>query len=274
MPSDAMPEFLEPAHGGELPDTAGRTPWLGRDTALRRFLRAETGSGAALFAAAVIALIWANSNNASYQVVWTTRLSVQLGHWAVSMDLRHWINSGLMTFFFFVVGLEARREFDIGEFREWPRVVLPVLAGVGGMIGAVGLYVAINAGHSSVHGWGTAMSTDTAFALGVFALLGARVPDRLRGFILTVTVVDDIVGLVVIATVYTHQVTVEPLLIAVGLFAVAVVAASRHVHVGLLYFALALMSWVGLLKSGVDPIVIGLGFGLIAYAAPAARTDL
>ncbi len=284
MPSDAIPEFREPAHAGlgdslstagpELPDAAGHTTWLERDTALRRFLRAETGSGAALFAAAVVALIWANSNNASYQQVWTTRLSVQLGHWAVSMDLRQWINSGLMTFFFFVVGLEARREFDIGEFRERPRVVLPVLAGVGGMIGAVGLYLAINAGHSSVHGWGTAMSTDTAFALGVFALLGTRVPDRLRGFILTVTVVDDIVGLVVIATVYSHHVRVEPLLIAIGLFAVAVVAASRHIHVGLLYFALALMGWVALFKSGVDPIVVGLGAGLIAYAAPAARSDL
>src|SRR6202030_582861 len=102
-----------PAAGPELPDTVGHTTWLGRDTALRRFLRAETGSGAALFAAAVVALIWANTNNASYRQVWTTRLSVEVGHWAVSMDLRHWINSGLMTFFFFVVGLAARREFDI-----------------------------------------------------------------------------------------------------------------------------------------------------------------
>ena len=110
-----------------------------------------------------------------------------------------------MTFFFLVVGLEARREFDVGEFRERPRVVLPVLAGVGGMIGAVGIFLAVNAGRPSVHGWGAAMSTDTAFALGVLALLGGRAPERLRGFILTLTVVDDIVGLVVIATVYTRH---------------------------------------------------------------------
>jgi Na+/H+ antiporter NhaA len=117
-----------------------------------------------------------------------------------------------MSFFFLVVGLEARREFDIGEFRERPRIILPVLAGLGGMAGAVGLYLAINAGRTSAHGWGVAMSTDTAFALGLLALLGRHAPERLRGFILTLTVVDDIVGLVVIATVYTHHLTVVPLI--------------------------------------------------------------
>jgi Na+/H+ antiporter NhaA len=192
----------------------------------------------------------------------------------VSFDLRGWINSGLMSFFFLVVGLEARREFDIGEFRDRPRVILPVLAGVGGMLGAVGLYVAVNAGRASVHDWGVAMSTDTAFALGVLAVLGNRVPDRLRGFVLTVTVVDDIVGLVVIATVYTHHITVAPLLAAVGLIAVMVLAARRRVPYGLLYFALAAAAWVAMVKSGVDPIVVGLAVGLITYAAPAARPDL
>lgn len=254
--------------------SVGRTAWLGRETALRRFLRAETGSGGVLFAATAIALIWANVNGASYQQVWTTPLSVHLGESAVSMDVRHWINSGLMTFFFLVVGLEARREFDVGEFRERPRIVLPILAGVGGMVGAIGLYLAINVGHSSVSGWGAAMSTDTALALGVFAVLGNRVPDRLRGLVLTVTVVDDIVGLVVIATVYTRHVNVMPLIVAIVLFAVAVAAALRRVHVGLLYLALGAGSWVALLSSGVDPIVIGLGMGLIAYAAPASRGDL
>jgi Na+/H+ antiporter NhaA len=268
------PTPATPDHLPGPPEIDGRTTWLGRDTALRRFLQAETGSGAALFAAAVIALIWANLDNASYQRVWTTELTVRLGRSAVSLDLRHWINSGLMTLFFLVVGLEARREFDIGEFRDRPRVVLPVLAGVGGMIGAIAVYLAFNAGHSSVHGWGAAMSTDTAFALGVFALLGRRVPDRLRGFILTVTVVDDIVGLVVIATVYTRHLTTGPLLVAIAAFAVALAFARKNIHHGMLYLALAAVAWVALVKSGVDPIVVGLGMGLIAYAAPAARPDL
>ncbi len=224
--------------------------------------------------AAVIALVWANTDASSYADVWRTQLSVRLGHSALSMDLRGWINSGLMSFFFLVIGLEARREFDIGEFRERPRVVLPLLAGVGGMVGAIALYLAINAGRSSAHGWGTAMSTDTAFALGVLALVGNRVPDRLRGFILTVTVVDDIVALIVIATVYTNDVNVGPLLIASALFAVAFIGTRLRIPYGLLYFALATGSWVALFKSGVDPIVVGLAAGLIAYAAPAARTDL
>ena len=215
-----------------------------------------------------------NVNASSYDRVWTTRLSVHLGGAAISMDLRGWINSGLMSFFFLVVGLEARREFDIGEFRERPRIILPVLAGLGGMAGAVGLYLAINAGRTSAHGWGVAMSTDTAFALGLLALLGRHAPERLRGFILTLTVVDDIVGLVVIATVYTHHVTVGPLIIAVALMALAVFAASLRIHYGLLYFALAAASWVALVESGVDPVVVGLAAGLIAYAAPPARIDL
>ena len=124
----------------------------------------------------------------------------------MDLDLRHWVNSGLMTFFFFVVGLEARREFDLGELRERRRFALPLLASIGGMAVAVAIYLAFNAGEGSAHGWGIAMSTDTAFALGLLALFGSRVPDRLRAFILTVVVVDDLLALLVIATVYTESV--------------------------------------------------------------------
>jgi Na+/H+ antiporter NhaA len=255
-------------------ENSSRTAWLRRDTALRRFLQTETASGALLLGATLSALIWANIDASSYDRVWGTRLSIHLGQAAVSLDLRGWINSGLMSFFFLVVGLEARREFDIGEFRERPRIILPVLAGLGGMLGAIGLYLAINAGRNSAHGWGVAMSTDTAFALGLLALLGKNAPERLRGFILTLTVVDDIVGLVVIATVYTQHLTVIPLIIAIALVALAVFAASLRIHYGLLYFALALATWVALVESGVDPVVVGLAAGLIAYAAPPTRTDL
>jgi Na+/H+ antiporter NhaA len=255
-------------------ESSNATAWLQRDTALRRFLQTETASAALLLGAAVAALAWANVDVSSYDRVWQTRLSVDLGQAAVSMDLRGWINSGLMSFFFLVVGLEARREFDIGEFRERPRIILPVLAGLGGMVGAVGLYLAINAGRTSAHGWGVAMSTDTALALGLLALLGKSAPERLRGFILTLTVVDDIVGLVVIATVYTHHFSLAPLIIAVALMTIAVIAATLQIHYGLLYFAFAAASWVALVKSGVDPVVVGLAAGLIAYAAPPARSDL
>src|SRR4051812_46990692 len=164
------------------------------DTALRRFLGTETSSAIVLFAAAIAALAWVNVDGGSYLRVWHSTMSIRISDYGVQMELREWVNSGLMTFFFLVIGLEARREFDLGEFRERSRVVLPVLAGLGGMLGAIGVYLAFNAGKDSSHGWGAAMSTDTAFALGVLALVGKRVPDRLRGFILTVVVVDDLLA--------------------------------------------------------------------------------
>jgi Na+/H+ antiporter NhaA len=257
----------------ELPGV-GQTTGRPGYTPLRSFLSTETGSAAVLLAAAVVALAWVNIDASSYHHVWGARFTVRLGHWPVSMDLRSWVNSGLMSFFFLVVGLEARREFDIGEFRERARVILPVFAGIGGMAGAVALYLAINAGRPSARDWGIAMSTDTAFALGALALQGRRAPERLRAFILTVTVVDDIVGLVVIALVYSAHVSVVPLVVAAGLLAVVLVAARLRVRYGLVYLVLGTAAWVALFKSGVDPIVAGLFAGLVAYAAPAAREDL
>ena len=180
---------------------AGRTAWSRNlQTPLREFLRTETGGAAVLLAAAIVALAWVNVDPSSYDSLWTTTLSIEVGGTGVSLELREWVNSGLMTFFFFVLGLEARREFDLGELRERRRFALPLLAGIGGMAVAVAIYLAFNAGRSSAHGWGVAMSTDTAFALGLLALVGPRFPDRLRAFMLTVVVVDDILALVVIAT--------------------------------------------------------------------------
>jgi Na+/H+ antiporter NhaA len=252
----------------------GRTARSRADSALRRFLGTESGSAAVLFAAAVAALLWVNVDGGSYLRVWHTTLSIQISDYGVAMQLRDWVNSGLMTFFFLVIGLEARREFDLGEFRERNRVVLPVLAGCGGMLGAIGVYLACNAGRDSSHGWGTAMSTDTAFALGMLALVGRRVPDRLRGFILTVVVVDDLLALLVIATVYAEEVHWQKFWIAVAFFAGIVLLALARLRLGLLVFALGIASWVAMLKSGVDPLVVGLAAGLLVYAAPASRTDL
>src|SRR4029077_6481936 len=130
-------------------------------------------------------LVWVNVDAHSYESVWRTQLSIHVPDWDGTLDLRHWVNSGLMTFFFFVVGLEARREFDMGELRERRRVALPLLAGIGGLVAPVLIYLAFNAGPHSARGWGVAMSTDTAFALGMLALVGPRFPDRLRSFMLT-----------------------------------------------------------------------------------------
>ncbi len=254
---------------------SGKTAWARNlETPLREFLRAETGGAAVLLAATIAALLWVNIDASSYHSVWQTKLSIHLGNAGVTLILRDWVNLGLMTFFFFVVGLEARREFDLGELRDRRRFALPLVAGLAGMAGAISIYLAFNAGRSSAHGWGIAMSTDTAFALGLLALVGPRFPDRLRAFMLTVVVVDDIVSLVVIATVYTQTLKVVPLLIAVGVYLIVVVLVIIRVRAGLFYFLLGVGAWVGLLKSGVDPVVIGLAMGVLAYAFPAARPSL
>ena len=144
---------------------SGKTAWARSiQTPLREFLQTETGGAAVLLAAAIAALAWVNVAASSYDSFWETRLSIELGSHGVDLDLRGWVNSGLMTFFFLVVGLEARREFDLGELRERRRFALPLFASLGGMAVAVGIYLAFNAGRSSAEGWGIAMSTDTAFS--------------------------------------------------------------------------------------------------------------
>jgi Na+/H+ antiporter NhaA len=252
-----------------------RTAWV-RSTPipLREFLSTETGGAAVLLAAALAALVWVNIDASSYEDLWETTLSIQLGDGGVELDLRDWVNSGLMTFFFFVLGLEARREFDLGELRERRRFALPLLAAVGGIGVAIGIYLAINAGESSAQGWGVAMSTDTAFALGFLSLFGSRVPDRLRAFLLTVVVVDDVLALLVIATVYTEEVEVSALLVAAGLFGAIVGLKALRVQSGILYFLVGIAVWVALLDSGVEPVILGLAMGLLAFAYPASRSDL
>jgi Na+/H+ antiporter NhaA len=257
------------------PPFSGRTAWARNlEPPLREFMRTETGSASFLLAAAVAALAWVNIDSSSYEDLWRTTLSIKLGGGEVAQDLQHWVNNGLMTFFFFVVGLEARREFDLGELRQRRRLTLPLLAGIGGMAVPILIYLAFNAGHDSAQGWGVAMSTDTAFALGMLALVGPRFPDRLRAFMLTVVVADDIVALVVIATVYTNQVEAAALVVALGLFALMLVIRAVGIRGGLPYLVLGAAVWVAVFKSGIDPIVVGLAMGILAYAYPAARSDL
>ena len=254
---------------------SGRTAWArSLQAPLRDFLATETGSAVFLLAAGAAALVWANVDLSSYDSVWSTRLSIQIGGGGVSQSLRDWVNSGLMTFFFLVVGLEVRRELDVGELRERSRLALPVLAGLGGMILPVAIFLAVNAGGDSAHGWGVAMSTDTAFALGMLALVGPAFPDRLRGFMLTAIVVDDVVALLVIVFAYSGAVSAGPLLIAVAIFAVMVALRLSGVREGIVYFVLALGAWVALFESGVDPVVLGLAAGLVTGASPIARSEL
>jgi Na+/H+ antiporter NhaA len=259
-----------------MTETDSRTPWHKYvRTPLRTFSSDETGGAAVLLAGTIAALIWVNVNAKSYNTVWNTTLSLSLGKATAAQDLRGWVNSGLMTLFFLVVGLEARSELDIGELRERKRVTLPLLAGIAGMAVPVGLYLAFNGGRTSAHGWGAVMSTDTAFALGMLALVGPRFPDRLRAFMLTVVVVDDIVALLVIATVYTKHLRLMPLLIALALFAcMLVIRALKLPRRMQLYAIFGIATWLALFKSGVDPVVVGLAMGLLTYAYSARRPAL
>jgi Na+/H+ antiporter NhaA len=252
-----------------------RTAW-GRsfDTPLRRFLRTETGSSATLLAATVVALAWANIDSSGYASVWRTEVSIKVGTTGLADSLHGWVNSGLMAFFFLVAGLEARREFDMGELRQRRRLALPVVVGLVGMAVPVILYLTINIGSPSASGWGVAMSTDTAFALGLLALVGRGVPDRVRTYLLTFSIVDDLAGIIVIALVYSGHLDLTALAIGLAILGLVMVAHWRDLRNGPVYALLGLAAWVAFFKSGIDPVVVGLVIGLLALAYPATRMDL
>ncbi len=274
--ADIPSELPQPAGVvAERDPVAGRTAWARNlEAPLRDFMRTQSGSAVVLAAGAITALLWINLDAGSYGRVWSTPLSIRIGGSGITQDLRHWVNDGLMTFFFFVTGLEARREFDLGELRDRRRLVLPVLAGLGGMVLPVLIFLLINGSGGSRGGWGAAMSTDTAFALGMLALVGRRFPDNLRAFILTVAVVDDLVALVVITVVFTAAVDVSALAVAGGALAILLALRSARIRIGLLYAIFGVAAWVALQSSGIDPVVIGLIMGLLTIAYPANRADL
>src|SRR5258708_15243661 len=237
----------------------GRTLWTqGVAAPVRTFLRTESGSAGVLVATIVAALVWSNVDAASYEGFWHTGFSIRLGSVGVERDLRTWVDSGLMTFFFLVVGLEARREFDLGDLRERRRFLLPFASGIAGMLVPVLIYLAVNHAGPGTHGWGAAMSSDTALALGLLALLGRGVPDRVRVFLLTVFVVDDLLSLVVIAVVYSDRIEAAPLGVAVGVFALLLGAMAAGLDRPALYVLLGVALWAALLASGVDPVVAGI----------------
>jgi Na+/H+ antiporter NhaA len=276
---EARAEALGSGDAGAAEDTggpfSGKTAWVRRmKTPLRTFLRTETGSAAILAGATVLALIWANMSISSYDRFWATRLAVFVGGSGVTVDLREFVNSGLMALFFLVVGLEARREFDVGELRIRSRLTLPLLVGLTGMAVPIVIFLIANAGRPAMHGWGMAMSTDTAFALGALALVGRSLPDRVRTYLLTFSVVDDLAGLVVIAVAYSGHIEVAPLAWGFGFIAVVLLLRTRGVRFGPVYFLVGIAAWVAFLKSGVDPIVVGLVLGLLTYAYSATRESL
>jgi Na+/H+ antiporter NhaA len=254
--------------------TGSRTLWA-RSVAeqLTGFLRTESGSSGVLAGAIVAALLWSNLAGASYQALWNMPLSVHLGGAGIEGDLRTWIGSGLMTLFFLVVGLEARREFDLGTLRDRTQFILPFAAGIAGMIIPIVIFLSINSGTPGARGWGAAMSTDTALALGLLSLVGRGVPERVRAFLLTLFIVDDIAALVVIAVAYSEHVEPVPLGIAILAYILMIVA-RRFRPPAAIVIMLGVVTWGALFFSGVDPVVSGLAIGLAAPAYSPGRNDL
>ena len=239
---------------------------------LREFLDTEVAGGVVLLAATAIALVWANSPwQAAYQALWSTELAIQVGRWALALDLRHWINDGLMALFFFVVGLEIKRELVAGELRSPRNAALPAVTALGGMVLPALVFLALNRGGPGSRGWGIPMATDIAFAVGVLVLFGSRVPSGLKVLLLSVAIVDDIGAIVVIAVFYTGGLAWTPLALAVGLL---VVVAVLH-RVGVLWWPvhvlLGLGVWLATYASGVHATIAGVAVGLLMPTRPLVR---
>lgn len=236
---------------------------------VQKFVHTEVSGGLVLLAAAVAALVWANSRWAgSYDALWNTEASLRVGRFLLAHLLRDWVNDALMVVFFFVVGLEVKREFLRGELSDWQRASLPVIAAVGGMLVPALLYTVFNYAQPTAHGWGIPMATDIAFALGVLALLGDRIPASLRIFLLALATVDDIGAILVIAVFYSEHLVATALVFALVLIA-AMVAMQRLGVRNLLYYApVAVLFWFAMLQSGVHATIAGVILGFVTPIRP------
>jgi len=232
----------------------------------QEFFQREASSGILLIAATILALIWANSQwSDSYTMLWHTYISIKIGSFEIAKDLSHWINDGLMAIFFFVVGLEIKREVMVGELSSPRQAMLPIVAAIGGMVVPAGLYLIFNPNGPGSDGWGIPMATDIAFALGVLSLLGKRVPLSLKIFLTAVAIVDDLGAVLVIAIFYTSEIMWVSLAIA-AVFLGALAAMNRlGVRDPIVYTILGLGLWVAFLKSGVHATIAGV---LLALTIP------
>jgi NhaA family Na+:H+ antiporter len=231
---------------------------------LDRFLHIEAASGILLFFAATVALVWANSPwAASYQHLWHTPVGLRMGDWAFERPLEWVVNDGLMVIFFFVVGLEIRREIHHGELSEWRRAALPAAAALGGMLAPAGLYLVFAGGEVTRSGWGVPMATDIAFAVGILTLLGPRVPAALRVLLLALAVIDDLGAIVVIALFYSSGVALSGLGLAALGFVGVLVMQRLGIRSKLAYIVPAIVAWAGVYSAGVHPTIAGVLVGLM-----------
>ena len=254
----------------------GRTTELVRTARpLQDFMRTEAGSASLLLFATIVALVWANSPLGDvYEDVWATELAITVGGAELREDLRHWVNDGLMVFFFFVVGLEIRREAAMGELTDRAKAAVPALAALGGMLVPAALYLAVTAGSEGARGWGIVMATDIAFVLGLLALVGPRFPGALRVFLLTLAIVDDIGAIVVIAIFYSSDVNLVALGIAAALVPLVLLVNRVRIWRGPAYLVTGVALWIATFESGIHPTIAGVVLGVLVAVFPPGRGDV
>jgi NhaA family Na+:H+ antiporter len=251
--------------------------WIGSERLLARgvarpvarFLQVEAAGGVLLLLGALVAVVWANSPwSESYVHLWETVFELRLGGFSLEMDLREWVNDGAMALFFFVVGMEIKREMVSGDLKDPKAAALPIVAAAGGMLVPAMIFLAFNLGGSGSGGWGIPMATDIAFAVGVVSLLGPSVPGQLKLFLLTLAVADDLGAIFVIAIAYSQG--MEPLWLAgAGAAFVAVVLLKRaRVWFVPVYVVLGVVAWYFMLRSGVHATVAGVVLGFLTPTQP------
>jgi NhaA family Na+:H+ antiporter len=232
----------------------------------QRFIRIESSSGIVLILAALTAFAWANSPLAeAYFQMLEAEVGIGFAGWRLEMTLHHWVNDLLMALFFFLVGLEIKRELMVGELAGWQKASLPAAGALGGMVVPALIYVAFNAGEATVRGWGVPMATDIAFALGVLALLGQRVPLSLKIFLLALAIVDDLGAVLVIALFYTETLDITALLISLAIWGGALFYGQAEGHRAPVFALLGALIWYFMLRSGVHATIAGV---LMAFAVP------
>jgi NhaA family Na+:H+ antiporter len=233
---------------------------------LRAFFKTETGSTSVLLGATLLALLWANSPwGDTYESFWHTTMGLSFGSAAFDLDLRHWVNDGLMTVFFFVIGLEISYEVRLGQLRDRRLIGVPAVAALGGMLVPAGVYLALNAGGPGAGGWGVPIATDTAFVLGMLAIVGARCPEPLRVFLLTLAIVDDVLAIIIIAIFYTQSLDVVSLVVAAVLLAAIMTLRRLKIWRPPAYIVLGFALWVATLESGVHPTLVGIALGILVF---------
>ncbi|HVS99319.1 MAG TPA: Na+/H+ antiporter NhaA [Solirubrobacterales bacterium] len=241
---------------------------------MRDFLRAEAAGGLALLLGSAAALLWVNVVDAGgYASFWGTHVTLGIRGASIDESLGHWVNDGLMTLFFFLISLEIKRELVTGELRHPKRAALPIIAALGGIVAPIAIFLAVTGGHHA-SGWGIPMATDAAFAIGALALLGDRVGDGVKLFLVTIAVVDDVAAICVIAIAYTDHLSLGWLVVAIGGLLGVIATRLLGVRRILVYVPLGVFVWVATLESGVHATLAGVTLALITPATPVGGRDV